>query len=96
MKMYKAQNDIHCMDREKSKNIERNLFMPPKRDLEISPFLNKNKMNEDVFEVDLKLIDMAELQQQEALPKDYFENATPSVQLNRKMSLKIEGDYTLS
>ena len=49
------------MDREKAKNIEMNLTMPSKNDMSISPYLNKNKMNEDTFEIDLKLIDMADL-----------------------------------
>ena len=35
--------------------------MPSKIEMLISPFLNKNKMNEDAFEIDLKLIDMADL-----------------------------------
>ena len=68
MKMYKAQNEVHCMDREKAKNIEKNLHMPPRNEMNMSPHLNKNKMNEETFDIDLKLIDMADLQQEEALP----------------------------
>jgi hypothetical protein len=36
--------------------------MPSKGQIQSSPYLNKNKMNEDAFEIDLKLIDMADLQ----------------------------------
>jgi hypothetical protein len=35
--------------------------MPTKNEMKMSPYLNKNKMNEETFDIDLKLIDMADL-----------------------------------
>ena len=48
--------------------------MPDKKSMYLSPYLNKNKMNEDTFDIDLKLIDMADLQQEIALPENYFDD----------------------
>lgn len=69
LQLYRQQNEVHCLDREKAINLVRNLKMPKKQGFENNPYLNKNKVNEDAFEVNMKLKELAELQQEEYLPQ---------------------------
>ena len=62
LQQFRQHNEIHCLDRERAKNIVKNLKMPRKKGCESNSFLNKNRVKDDVFEVDMKLRELADLQ----------------------------------
>lgn len=79
MKMYKQQNEIHCLDREKSIHVMKNLVIPKKADFSKHLHLNRNRYREEAYDIDLSVKDLIDLQQMEEVKLEESKSVDESI-----------------